>query len=400
MSARSVGAPRVLDVTRLLGRVWRRYPATGIDRVGLAYVQRYAHEAHALVRIGPWWTVLSPSDSAVLFSTLARWQAPSVWQFLRAMLRASIRRDTTPAWLFNVVHSGTESSSYSTRAIARGFTPCYLLHDLIPLTHPEHCRAGEGRRHAARLRTMVHSGALLITNSRHTATQLQDYASRQQWSLPPVLTAPLGLTQLPIPGARPSERPYFLMLATIESRKNHALLLDVWLRLIEQHGAAAPTLVVIGRRGWSADGVLARLDHCPILKPHLRVVHDCDDVMLASWMAHAEALLYPSLVEGWGLPIAEALSLGVSVLASDLPVFREVAGHVPDYLSPTDPQAWQAMVEDYMGSDSNRTKQALRLATWRASTWEDHFRTVDGALGHGRLSESSAHRAEGLADAA
>ncbi len=370
----------VLDVTRLLSRVWRGYPATGIDRVGLAYVTRYAGEARALVRLGPYWAVLNGEDSATLLTALAGWRRPNIGWIFCALIRSLAASAATTSWLLNVMHSGTESPTYSHRAKARGLTPCYLLHDLIPLTHPEHCRDGEDRRHVERLRTMVCSGALLITNSRDTAAQLADYAGTQQWSLPPLLTAPLGVTALPTPTRRPHRRPYFLVLATIESRKNHALLLDVWMALIEQHPESATMLVVIGRRGWSASAVLDRLDHCPILKPHLQVVHDCDDVDLANWIAHAEALLYPSFVEGWGLPVAEALSFGVPVLASDLPVFREVAGAVPEYLSATDAGAWLAAVQDYASGSARRAAQLRRLQTWRAASWEEHFRLVDAAL--------------------
>ena len=383
--------PVVIDVTRLVRRARRGHAATGIDRVGLEYVARYGARGRALLRAGPLWSVLDAEDSAHVFAALADWRPLSIGWLCRAHTRAlwhahgpargraEGERPRGAAWLINVVHSGTEAHGYRRRIHTARWHALYLLHDLIPLTHPQHCRPGESRRHARRLHTMLHSGAVIVTNSRDTTTRLLNYAAATQGPVPMLVTAPLGVTRLPDPGPRPVARPYFVVVATIEARKNHALLLDVWTRLLAECGADAPDLVIIGRRGWLAEEVLARMANCRLLKPHLHVLHDSDDQALSTYVAHARALLYPSLVEGWGLPVAEALSLGVPVIASDLPVFREVAGDVPDYLDPQDVAAWQTTIKAHWQSDASAHAQARRRAHWQASSWDHHFGLVEAA---------------------
>lgn len=398
--ASSIGAPLLLDVTRLVRRLWQRIPATGVDRVGLAYVERYDAKARALLRLGPFWFMLTPSDSRVVFARLRQWQPISRWWVLAALARSLAARVTPPVWLLNVVHSGTESPHYRYQVRRHRLKPVYLLHDLIPITNPEHCRRGEHRRHQRRVRTMLDSGRLVVTNSVETARSLVHYATANRLNMPPLVAAPIGLTPLPSVSHRPISTPYFVVVSTVEARKNHQLLLDVWSTLIEKHGEKTPTLVVIGRRGWSAEAALRRMDQCTHLKPHIRVLHACDDQTMATYLTHAEALLYPSLVEGWGLPLAEALSVGVSVLASDLRVFREVAGDVPEYLNPMDPSAWLRAIEAYWRHDPIRAAQSRRRAAWVAVSWDSHFERVERHLKSLDGYEDRAHSPLGCTDAA
>ena len=91
----------------------------------------------------------------------------------------------------------------------------------------------------------------------------------------------------------------------------------------------------------------------------------------------ARALLMPSLAEGFGLPVVEALALGVPVLCSDLPALRESGGGVPEYLDPADRGLWARAILDYAGDSARRVAQLSRLATWRSPRWADHFAIVN-----------------------
>ncbi|HUL42018.1 MAG TPA: glycosyltransferase, partial [Burkholderiales bacterium] len=92
-------------------------------------------------------------------------------------------------------------------------------------------------------------------------------------------------------------------------------------------------------------------------------------------------LLYPSFAEGHGLPVSEALSLGVPVIASDLPVFREFAGAIPEYANPLDAQRWMELVDEYTDAHSARRRAQLeRIADYRPTTWAQHLNTVDEFL--------------------
>jgi glycosyltransferase involved in cell wall biosynthesis len=173
-------------------------------------------------------------------------------------------------------------------------------------------------------------------------------------------------------------QPYFVVLGTIEPRKNHCLLLQIWRQLIERLGDAAPRLVIIGQRGWECENVVDLLERCDALNGFVFEYSACTDTELATWLHHARALLFPSFAEGYGMPLAEALDLGVPVIASDLPAFREIAGDVPDYVDPLDGKRWSELVIAYSQSASpERTAQCQKMLGYAAPTWAGHFDQVE-----------------------
>jgi glycosyltransferase involved in cell wall biosynthesis len=102
---------------------------------------------------------------------------------------------------------------------------------------------------------------------------------------------------------------------------------------------------------------------------------------VAEALAGAWALLFPSFAEGYGIPLVEALAAGVPVIASDLPVFREIGQGVPELIAPGDAAAWEAAIADYALPDSpRRAAQLARLAQFAAPDWRGHFARVDALL--------------------
>jgi len=192
----------------------------------------------------------------------------------------------------------------------------------------------------------------------------------------PVAVAPLGL-DLAAEQPATAERPYFVCLGTIEPRKNHALLLDIWQRLKADHGEQAPRLLLVGRRGWGSEKIAARL---PGFRPIVEERPDLPDRALGPLLRGARALLLPSFAEGFGLPVIEALASGVPVLCSDLPALRESGSGVPDYLDPGDAAVWRTAILDYATNSPRREAQLARLAQWRAPRWDEHFAIVDRLL--------------------
>jgi glycosyltransferase involved in cell wall biosynthesis len=176
----------------------------------------------------------------------------------------------------------------------------------------------------------------------------------------------------------PLASPYFLMLGTIEPRKNHWFMLHVWRRMVELLGDSAPKLVIVGRRGWECENVIDMLERCHALREHVIERADCSDDELHGWMQHARALLFPAFVEGYGMPLVEALALKTPVLASNLRVFEEIAGDIPDYLDPLDGPAWIERILAYAKVDSKeRDAQMKRITHFEEPTWEAHFAHVD-----------------------
>ena len=374
----------VIDVTRLAARLLEGRQPTGVDRVSLAYLRHFQGSARALVRHWGRWALLDGSDSVRLFRALLR-ELPNPRRVVRTTVLRSLLRpwDAAPGCvLFNTGHSGLDLPDYGRRIQQRRLRPVYFLHDLLPLTHPEFFREGEASLHRRRLDTMARTGHALVLNSRRTEQDLLRHAAAAGLRLPPYAVAPLCPELLPAPAAEsPMEQPYFVVLGTIEPRKNHLLLLHVWRELAQRDPHAVPKLVIIGHRGWECEQVIDMLERCEALQPHMLEIPDCNDHELSTWLRHARALLYPSFVEGFGLPMVEAMAHGVPVIASTLPVFREVAGDIPDYLDPLDGPGWASCLQEYASIASpRRAAQIDRLRGYAPKPWAEHFAGVHALL--------------------
>ena len=344
-----------------------------------AYVEHFGARSQAVVQRRGFYFVLSPSDSDRLFNLLLA-KEPVRRSLLTFAVGASLRTLTAsprPGSIYlNVGHTGLHETSLPGWIARHRLRAVYLIHDLIPLTHPQFCRDGEAEKHKLRMNNVLASAAGVIGNSQATVDDLTGFAGKQGHSMPPSVVAWLGAEDFPRdPQPKGEGRPHFVTVGTIEGRKNHQLLLDVWREIVADRGKEAPLLVIIGQRGWQADAVFEQLDRPGDLQGHVLELGSCNDDELAAWIAGARALLMPSLAEGFGLPVMEALQLRTPVIATDLPVYREIAGDRPVYLSRTDKAAWKSAVESFAsGPESKKTPD------FRAPTWQDHFRTVEALL--------------------
>ena len=141
-------------------------------------------------------------------------------------------------------------------------------------------------------------------------------------------------------------RPYVLYVSTLDVRKNHRLLFQVWKRLIATHGAdAVPDLVCVGRRGALTRDFLRELDNAGHLGGRVCVDHDVDDVELAQLYAGCLFTVFPSMAEGWGLPVTESLAHGKYCVASNASSLLEVGGDLVDYHDPFDLDAAVRLIE-------------------------------------------------------
>ncbi|WP_439669976.1 Glycosyl transferase WcbB [Cupriavidus necator] len=374
--------PIFLDVTRLLDRLGKQILPTGVDRVGLLYIKHYAHRARAVLSIRGFNVVLSAEHSAEAFDLLLKQHScpPTGVKslFVRAICSALRHEVFDGGVLLHTSHSGLEYGHYFKSLKRRNIHTVFMLHDLIPVTHAEYCRPGVREIHLERMRVALGHAKGIVANSQATLDSLVQQARHNGWSVPGVVVARLASGVSGVAGECPLVQPYFVMLGTIEPRKNHWLLLHVWRRLVEVMGQRAPVLVVIGRRGWECENVIDMLERCAPLRGKVIEEANCSDERLCTYLHHARALLFPSFVEGYGMPLAEALAMRVPVIASDLAAFREIAGEIPEYLDPLDGLGWMTRVMEYASEESpQRAAQIERIEGFREPTWEQHFSAVD-----------------------
>ena len=394
----------VLDVSRLLACGSKAAPS-GIDRVELAYARHWANAPEgsctfvAQAMLGdyvalPFRAVLglivsltdawAQGDPTGAQARRARRLAVAMrWRVMAGMGQRELARrlrQPGPKTFLLVSHRALERERpiQALREAGCSFVP--LIHDLIPATHPEYARPGQSERHLRRIRTTASLSDAIVVNSAHTEGALRPHL-RARGTPPEVLVAPLGIDPLPAPAMALPAEPFFVVLGTIEPRKNHLLLLHLWRDLAANMGNRVPHLVIVGRRGWENENVIDILERCDALRGVVREVGQVPDREVWELLRGARALLFPSFAEGYGLPLAEALALGVPAICSDLPALREVGGAVPDYLDPLDGLAWRKAILDYAAADSDaRHAQLGRLSGWTAPRWETHFEMVDDML--------------------
>jgi glycosyltransferase involved in cell wall biosynthesis len=394
----------VLDVSRLLACGAKAAPS-GIDRVEMAYARRWASMPEGCCTFVakppagdyvalPWravvgliasltqaWNHRDPEGRAARharrLSVGLRWRVMA--RLGQRQLSLRLREAGQKVFLL-VSHQALERQRpiQVLRNAGCAFVP--LIHDLIPATHPEYARPGQAERHMLRISTAAALADAVIVNSAHTEAAFRPHL-RGRSTPPKVIVAPLGIDPQPAPVQALPTEPYFVVLGTIEPRKNHLLLLHLWRDMAARLGGRTPHLLVIGRRGWENENVVDILERCDALRGTVREVGQVPDREVWEILRGARALLFPSFAEGYGLPLAEALALGVPAICSDLPALREVGGAVPDYLDPLDGAGWRAAILDYAAPDSAaRAAQLERLVGWRAPRWEDHFAQVDHLL--------------------
>jgi len=395
----------VFDLSRLVSRAGRETP-TGIDRVELAYAEhliagkarlcfamlnawgrlgllpRAAAEAY-IEAIGDAWRgecALPRSDRRAKQLAHRLRIAPLLLgsRALQAQLNAAVEK---PVYLL-VSHHHLEKRQVIAGLKERGRAAFVcLIHDLIPIDFPEYALPGQDEKHRRRIEAAAALADAVIVNSCVTRDAFQPHLDRAGRA-PPVLVAPFGvdLPALPAAGRPPLEPPYFVCVSTIEARKNHLLLLNLWRRLVEELGEATPRLVLIGQRGWETETAIDMLERCPALRGVVHERNNLADAEMALLLKGAQALLLPSFAEGFGFPLVEALALGVPALCSDIGALRESGDGVPEYFDPLDGPGWRTAVLDYsLSASPRRDAQLRRLAGWRPRSWQEHFAAV-GAL--------------------
>ncbi len=386
--------PIVFDLSRLLSRAYFTTP-TGIDRVEYAYAVELLKRVPDRLRFaavhpagGYYGRLEIGAVRQFLAFTQARWQTRSD---VEAEVRAqairhlfALRPRAVPVALGQRIYVQASPHHLEDGKLVRSILKTerarmvVLVHDLIPLTHPEFARPSGAVEHAKRVRTIDRLADGIIGNSQATLEALTPHLTPRRNRVLRVAHLGAEWGEEPVRSERePGERPYFLFISTIEPRKNHLMLLNVWRRMVEQLGDRAPQLILIGRRGWENENVIDILERSTVLRGHVIEEADVDDRRLAYLMAGARAVLLPSFAEGYGMPVAEALAAGVPVIASDIPALREVGLHVPEYIDPIDGIGWLRMILDYARNESAlRAAQINRMVGWSPVGWDKHIETV------------------------
>ena len=399
---------RVLDITRTITRVGVGHP-TGIDRVERAYIREFLKtfpKAAFLAKLSDGYFVLN--SEAMQQFVLADFgnslcSSIGIKDALRLKLNKSRRRAQSfvreratalnktniAARLSQCFTNGFEYTNVGHSNLSGGFLSALkqagckdiriMIHDMIPLDFPEYCKPQTPQDFLSKMQAVATYADEVICNSEYTKSRVQTYFADWPNAVSYVvahLGVNVGFTDTNVKKSQPSQ---FMILGTIEPRKNHALLLDVWVMLSERLTPdQMPVLNIVGKRGWQTHAFFERLSNSPMLGTKIFEHNDLNDDDLNGMLNASTALLFPSLVEGYGLPAIEALALEIPVLCSDIPVFKELFDEHA-YMLPNDINAWVAQIlEILQQSDKWNVSHKKNVDNFKIPTWSAHFSHVYG----------------------
>ena len=278
-----------------------------------------------------------------------------------------------------------------------------VIYDLIPLTHPQFCDAGLVRVFNEWFDWIAKTADGYVAISATISDQVREEMLRrvgseqvaQRWFDHFHLGSELDLTDdaLPVEPALKqmfkNKDPVYLMVSTIEPRKNHAYLLDAF-ELAWAKGSRA-RLCIAGRIGWKCDALIERIRQHPQLNQRLFMFNALTDKSLEYAYSNATALVFPSYVEGFGLPLVEAMQRGLPAMGSDIPVFREIGGPFMAYFDLDEPQT---LVDLMTQMETTGTFPAERdVKEWRWLGWrEASAQLVERVLRHVRKTPATVER--------
>lgn len=229
----------------------------------------------------------------------------------------------------------------------RDLRSAILVHDMLPIRYPEFFPPGEADQHERFLHRAATLADVLVVTSATTAEALKAHLLERELRVPRIEVLPLSVD--PIFSAPPSidadlaTQPYFIVCGTIEPRKNHLLLLNVWRDLARQMGPATPTLVIVGAKGWEFENVMDLVERCEEIRDHVVLTSRLGSSSLKQLLDNCRGLLMPTFAEGFGLPVAEALAAGVPVVASRIAALERQhreSGAIT-FLDPIDGLGWR-----------------------------------------------------------
>lgn len=255
------------------------------------------------------------------------------------------------------------------------------IYDIIPVTHPEFCARGLVSRFTRCLFHFLHLADFVFTISDYSGAELKRVFAPKVAGLAPVSTLSLAHEMPAAPRrdqvsariARLLDEEYVLFVSTIEARKNHMYLFRAWQMLAARHpDRRLPKLVFVGKKGWRVDDLMESFKDTDYLGGDLKVLTGIGDADLALLYRHAKFTCFPSIVEGWGLPIGESLTYGTPCVASNTSSMPEVGGDMVDYIDPFNITGGVALFEELLFDENalaqrrQRIKETFTPVTWRA----------------------------------
>lgn len=244
-----------------------------------------------------------------------------------------------------------------------------LVHDTFWRKYPETYTAADIEIHEKMAQNIARHSNFIAANSDTTAN---DFAQTFGVPIERFVTLPFGVGQatappngpLPRPACLPDDRDYLFTISTLEPRKNLPRLFEAFAKLIQDPEFAHLNLIIAGAKGWKTEGIAERVAALGITD-HVHFLGFVPDEEVPALFQHALLAITPSLDEGFGVPVLEAMTYGAVIASSDTPALREIGGPVPYYFDPKDEDSVTQILKQALQAD-DRSKR-IEMARDRAS---------------------------------
>ncbi len=268
-----------------------------------------------------------------------------------------------------------------------GVRPVAFVHDLMAVTHPEWFDPTHVRVYRRWIDAHLEHSAAFLANSHCTAADLVEVGRRDGHAAPlEVSVVPLGSDPT---GDGPPRRPsalqalsdsarMLLVVGTLEPRKNQGVALDAFDRLRAQGDDVA--LVLVGKQGWMIDTLVDRIRDHPALGSSLFWLSGIDEAELTWCYRNAFVAIAPSLYEGLGVPVLEALGHGCATLVSTGGAQPEAGGDAVELFDPADVDGLVGLVRQHLDDDAHHIGAVARARAHHPPTWEDSATAIAAAL--------------------
>nr|WP_225954120.1 glycosyltransferase family 1 protein [Kibdelosporangium phytohabitans] len=336
---------------------------------------RYTSELlHAMVKhVPPGWTLVGATakhrDPAA--ATIPGVDGPRMMPLPRRALTLAWERGVRLWPGGDAVHAPTP---FAPPAPRRGRSLVVTIHDTVPFTHPETLTRRGAAWHQAMIKRATRQASAIVVPTEAVAAELAKYAPGPArvhvigHGVPDVLTRPPApdTAERTVEHLRLPER-YVLAVGTIEPRKG----LDVLVEAMARPAAPDLPLVIAGPPGWGGMNLAGIAAESGLRPDRLRVLGKLTDSELAVVLHRASVLAAPSMAEGFGLPLLEAMAAGIPVVHSDAPALVEVAAGTGVLARRNDPVALAAALHSVIASPG-QTAMRVRAAKARAAdfTWD------------------------------
>ncbi len=253
-----------------------------------------------------------------------------------------------------------------------------LVYDIIPIERPEFVSPAHAAMFHDWLGAVLALATVVFVSSDAVGDQIRRWAALSCLPLAATIVPVRFGVRVPLAGdpmhlVRPGR--YVLSVGTIDRRKNQAMLVRLWAALVAERGSGqAPQLVLVGRDdlGLASDG-----DAGLFARGDVVVLEGVDDADLAGLYRGCLLTIFPTLAEGYGLPVAESLAHGKLCLVSDLAPVREHAGDLVWYFAPGDEAAAGALLRQAIDDAPARGAAEARIAAgYRPPSWDQAWATV------------------------